>query len=81
MTPDVGSAAFALRRDRRGVVIHSAGTGALLDNWLANVVHHWREEWEGKDHRYGHDFAAFLGERFLTDFDRREAVPRGWPNA
>jgi len=45
---------------------------SILDEWMKSVVDSWVENWKGKDHRYGHDFAAFLGERFLTDFDMRK---------
>lgn len=46
-----------------------------LDEWMTGVVSSWREHWEGTDHRYGKDFAAFLGERVITDFHLREQEP------
>lgn len=61
-----------LRRDGRAVVIHSPATRKTLDAWTTDVVRAWQGHWrERSGHRYGKDFAAFLGERFLTDFDMR----------
>jgi len=42
-----------------------------MDRWVAEVVALWEQVWKGKDHRYGRDFHAFLGERVLTDFELR----------
>jgi hypothetical protein len=42
-----------------------------MDEYVAGVVKAWEGYWRGKDHRYGQDFHAFLGERILTDFDLR----------
>jgi hypothetical protein len=39
--------------------------------WAESVRLAWLEYWAGEDHRYGRDFAAFMGERFMTDFDVR----------
>jgi len=50
----------------------SAELRARIREWMQDVVFAWRGYWKGKDHRYGHDFAAFVGERLLTDFDLRE---------
>lgn len=44
---------------------------SALDLYVADVRATWEECWKGRDHRYGRDFAAFLGERLLTDFDLR----------
>ena len=44
--------------------------------WIKSVVKAWKEHWEGKDHRYGRDFAAFLGERLITDFNVKD-TPSG----
>ena len=56
-------AATASREDVRKVVL----------DWALDVRATWREHWQPRpDHRYGQDFAAFLGERLLTDCDLRE---------
>lgn len=46
-----------------------------LEHWIRGVVSAWQEHWMGKDHRYGRDFAAFVGERLLTDFSLRAYEP------
>ena len=46
-----------------------------LDAYMTKVVAAWREHWEGRDHRYGTDFAAFLGERLMTDYRLRDQKP------
>jgi hypothetical protein len=43
-----------------------------LRTWMEGVVKAWRDYWQGKDHRYGHDFASFVGERLMTDFELRD---------
>ena len=43
--------------------------------YMDDVVECWERTWRGKNHRYGHDFAAFLGERVMTDFDLRSQEP------
>lgn len=49
-----------------------------LDEWALETAEAWNEHWrERPDHRYGLDFAAFLGERFLTDFNLRNIEPIG----
>ena len=51
-----------------------------LDSYMADVVKAWRGHWEGRnDHRYGRDFAAFLGERLMNDFNlgAQEPYPFG----
>lgn len=64
-----------IERDERAAVVHSGSTRELLEAWVDNVVESWRDHWRGRDdHRYGVDFAAFLGERFLTDFALRDRV-------
>jgi hypothetical protein len=49
-----------------------AAWGESMDQYVAGVVRDWEKFWKGRDHRYGHDFHAFLGERMLTDFDLRQ---------
>lgn len=66
-----------LRRDKRAVVVHSPATRKTLQHWADDVARAWLETWKGRDdHRYGKDFAAFMGERFLTDFDMRDVEDR-----
>lgn len=45
---------------------------APLREWIQVVAKDWRLHWRGRDHRYGRDFAAFVGERLMTDFRLRE---------
>ncbi|MFI5230756.1 MAG: hypothetical protein ACHQWU_16920 [Gemmatimonadales bacterium] len=40
--------------------------------WLASRAQDWDRHWKGRDHRYGDDFAAFVGEALLTDFELRD---------
>jgi hypothetical protein len=52
-----------------------AKVGAYLRAWVVEVRHTWEGYWRQKEgHRYAHDFAAFVGERMLTDFDLRHVV-------
>jgi hypothetical protein len=44
--------------------------------WMQGVIKAWQEHWEGRDHRYGQDFAAFVGERLMTDFELRDLERR-----
>lgn len=59
-----------LERDNRGVVAASDETRALLERWYEHVVYHWRAEWAHRDDHPYSRLATFLGERFLTDFDK-----------
>jgi hypothetical protein len=43
-------------------------------SWLEDVVTAWSFWSQRTDHRYGCDFGAFLGERFLTDWNLREVA-------
>lgn len=44
-----------------------------IEGYVREVRSVWRGHWAKRpDHRYGKDFAAFLGERLLSDFDLRE---------
>jgi len=42
-----------------------------IEAWFREVECVWDKHWKGRDHRYGRDFAAFVGERLLTDFHLR----------
>lgn len=59
-----------------------AGSGGVLHPsvlfvaWLEDVGREWREEWSHRDDHPFSRFSTFLGERFLTDFDLREAERR-----
>ena len=49
---------------------------SYLEQWVQEVADVWQSTWKSKpNHRYGRDFAAFLGERLLTDFDLRDKEP------
>ena len=46
---------------------------SAMRSWMKAVVRAWKDQWRlHKDHRYGRDFAAFVGERLLTDFSLRD---------
>jgi len=60
-----------IERDGRLVVRHSPEIDMFLTAWFEHVAFYWREQWaDREDHPYSR-FATFLGERFLTDFDKR----------
>lgn len=44
--------------------------------WLEEIAATWAGYWKNHDmqpaHRYKMDFAAFVGERFMTDFNLRD---------
>lgn len=68
---------MALERDEQLQVKLAVDSHELLLPWIEDVRLHWELEWRHKEpvnghlHRYTKDFAAFLGERFLTDFKFR----------
>jgi hypothetical protein len=64
-----------LKRNERGVVIHSPATRKTLQAWADSVALDWSIYYRDTVHRYS-DFAAFLGERFLSDFDLRDIEQR-----
>ena len=43
-----------------------------IEAWFSDVKKAWKEYWKDVDHRYGRDFAAFVGERLMTDFGLRD---------
>lgn len=43
-----------------------------IEEWYDEVKETWEGYWKGKDHRYGCDFAAFVGERLMSDFRLRD---------
>jgi hypothetical protein len=51
-----------------------------LRSWLEGVARTWAGYWkthpEEPPHRYKRDFAAFVGERLLTDFNLRDIEKR-----
>lgn len=51
-------------------------TAAESRPWLEQVAEVWLEQWKNHQavppHRYKIDFAAFVGERLLTDFELRD---------
>ena len=54
-----------------------------IGEWYDEVRETWEGFWKGKDHRYGRDFAAFLGERLMSDFrlHNRADTAQGQTNA
>jgi hypothetical protein len=44
-----------------------------LEGWLERVISAWELKWRDHehDHRYKRDLPAFIGERFLNDFNLR----------
>ena len=58
----------ALRALAEAIAIGARQERERLVAWHAQVREDWRQYWQGKDHRYGRDFAAFLGERLRNDY-------------
>ena len=49
---------------------------AAIEGWYVEVRETWEGFWKGRnEHRYGRDFAAFVGERLISDF--RLTKPEG----
>lgn len=65
-----------MQRDHNGRPILEVDITLPLRVWMDDVAYHWESQWKGTDHRYGQSFAAFVGERFLTDFGMRDIEQR-----
>jgi hypothetical protein len=53
-------------------LLRSAPDINAMHQYIDEVHNAWMIHWASRpDTRYGKDFAAFLGERILTDFDHR----------